>query len=401
MVACRPRGYIHRQIVFAFIIVNICICVVFYQDKGGSSFHNKDETETSNSSVLGLDNVNQYTSLLRHNAVDQHVNKGATPTYMDHVMCDVNCTTGVPCEYKDELDFRVIVITYKRSESLRKCLKHVSELDTMGDRVGVDIWLDRSKEGEIDNKTLQVALDFQKTWKNGRACVHKQTKNAYIIGQWVDTWRPREGSHEMALILEDDIDISPFAYRWLKHVNQYFYNTTDVGGYTLQMENLKFVKGKFRPASGPKSDTIFLKHLTHTWGFSPVAKHWRNFQDWFHKQRKDTSFQPYLPYLAINSWYKTFVKKGKADSMWEMWSIYYFIHKDLFTVCSNLLKYTGRPNVLLDTNRREQGLHYGKGSAKNNSINLMRTWDPAYVKFPEKVVRYDLSAAPIVSTVVD
>ena len=110
--------------------------------------------------------------------------------YMSRTWCQINCTTGVPCEYKDELDFRIIVITYKRSESLKKCLSHVAELKTLGDRVGVDIWVDRSKQGEIDPKTLEIAMDFQKTWMRGRACVHLQQKNAFIMGQWIDTWRP-------------------------------------------------------------------------------------------------------------------------------------------------------------------------------------------------------------------
>ena len=314
---------------------------------------------------------------------------GAGAGYMSRMWCQINCTTGVPCEYKDELDFRIIVITYKRSESLKKCLRRVAELNTLGDRVGVDIWVDRSKQGEIDPKTLEIALSFQKTWTKGRACVHLQQKNAFIIGQWIDTWRPREGTREMALILEDDIDLSPLAYKWLKHVNEHFHNWPDIAGYTLQMENVKFIK-HMKHASGPKTEQIFLHFPPNTWGFAPHPKHWRNFQNWFHEMRKNRTFQPYIPGTVPNSWFKNFVKKGTADAMWEMWEMYYFINNNLYTVCSNLVKYTGRKDVLLDTNRQEKGLHHGAGEKHDNSVNLMTTWSDDYIKFPDKVTRYDL-----------
>ncbi len=57
--------------------------------------------------------------------------------------CASECTTGVPCQYPDELDFRIIVLTYNRPDSLSKCLSHIAKLDTLGDKVGVDIWIDR------------------------------------------------------------------------------------------------------------------------------------------------------------------------------------------------------------------------------------------------------------------
>ena len=131
--------------------------------------------------------------------------------------CNVTCTVGEPCEYKDEVDFRIIVMTFVRAKSLVKCLTAISHLDTLGDKVSVEIWIDRSNNGTIDGETEKIAETFVKSWsengRKGRACVHRQARNAFIGGQWIDTWRPKENTKELGLILEDDVSISPHAYR--------------------------------------------------------------------------------------------------------------------------------------------------------------------------------------------
>jgi hypothetical protein len=301
---------------------------------------------------------------------------------------------GEPHTYADELDFRIILLTYNRPESLRKCLARIAEVKTLGDHVGVDIWIDRSRDGKFDQATFDVADEFTRTWQHGVAYVHVQPKHAYIIGQWVNTWHPRENSRELALILEDDIDISPFLWQWLKATHSHFKSWPDVAGYTTQMENVNFVQtGSYRPAAGPKTDTVFLYQLIGTWGYAPKPDHWRDFQDWFHKVWKDPDFRPYIPDTVLDSWYRKFEKQGRRFSMWEMYLIYYNHEHKLYTVYSNLLEFTGKKDVLLDSNRREIGLHATRDSYKDNSENLLCSWDSSYVQFPDHIVRYEFDTS--------
>lgn len=317
-----------------------------------------------------------------------------TRTTPSRHFCASNCRTGVPCQYPDEVDFRIIVLTFNRPDSLAKCLSHIASLDTVGDEVVVDIWIDRSKDGKVDERTLRVSERFQKTWTNGRVCVHVQERHAYIIGQWVDTWRPGENCHEMALILEDDVDISPLAYRWLKMVDSRFRNVSGVAGYALQMENVNYVKRRIRPVSNTRStDNVFVYRLMATWGFSPKPNEWRRFQDWFHGARQNDTFKPFMPGLAINGWFTKFVRQGKADSMWEMWPVYYYNMTNLYTVYSNLRKYTGRKDTLLATNRREAGLHFGKGDRVERSRLLLSKWRSDFENFPASLPRYEFDGS--------
>jgi len=345
-------------------------------------FLKKEDPSIIIKEIPNMDPDDPFTTPLKGYLVTSSSRGGRRRT-PDKSKCRIQCTHGIPCEYPDELDFRIVVLTFNRSESLRKCLHHLHALDTLGDDVGVDIWIDRNKKGVVDEETVQIANDFAVNWIKGRACVHMQTKNAYITGQWIDTWRPKPNTKELALILEDDIDLAPLAYKWIKAVRSHYSKNPDIAGYTLKMENVKTYIG-WKTFSVPASDSVFLSAGFGPWGFVPDPDFWRSFQDWYHVQREDPDFRPYVPRIELTKWYK----QGKGDSVWELWFVYYCFVQKRYTLFPNLLAYTGRKNVLLDTNRMEKGLHFPKALKNNKSKFLMRTWSDHYVKFPVKTKLY-------------
>ena len=300
-----------------------------------------------------------------------------------------HCITGTPCSYKTEVDFRIIPIVFDRADSLKRCLQTLYDLDTMGDRIVVNIWIDRSTSGEINMNTYNVAMEFALTWKKGYACVHNQTRNAYITGQWVDTWRPAPSGNELGIIIEDDITISPLAYRWLRTVHRQYGSWTNISGYSLQMENVNFFAGGSRPMFGPSSDNVFMYPVLGTWGFAPHPGSWREFQDWYHSVRVPNSIlKPYVPGIVPTGWYQMFEGQGRQESMWEMWHIYFAYIKKLWCVYSNLIQFSGRQDVILSNNRMERGLHFHGDGAQVVSPNLLKTWDEKFKNFPSRPVMY-------------
>ena len=304
-------------------------------------------------------------------------------------LCHVDCKVGVPCEYKDEVDFRIIVLTMNRASSLRKCLKAISLVHTLNHKLSVDIWVDRSKSGKVDTDTVKVAKLFQRKWRKGRVCIHIRERNAYIGGQWIDTWRPKENTKEIAVIVEDDIDISPYSYFWLHAVHTKFRDKTDIAGYTLQMEHTFFFRGMGDFLAGPKNNSVFLYGVLGTWGFAPHPQQWREFQDWYHG--KNSTLKPYVPDLLPTLWYKHAESIGTQNTMWEMWHIYYSYIKKSSTVYCNLHVSTGRDNVYLSLNRKEKGLHWTEGEDIHAPQNrsLLTTWDKKFIKFSEKTAKFE------------
>ena len=81
-----------------------------------------------------------------------------------------------PFMYEDEVDLRIIVMTYNRAESLTKCLDSIQTLELDGDKGRVDIWIDRKDNSTPAHaETMKVAESFK--WKSGETRVHVQQVN--------------------------------------------------------------------------------------------------------------------------------------------------------------------------------------------------------------------------------
>ena len=120
------------------------------------------------------------------------------------------------------------------------------------------VCFDRNKKREVDSKTLATAVKFH--WSKGGTRVHVQQEHVGIYGQWIDSYRPRTDTREIALILEDDLSVFPYTYRWLKAARDKYGSRKDIAGYTLQSEGVRAAKGS-RAITAPRTDTAFLYKL--------------------------------------------------------------------------------------------------------------------------------------------
>jgi len=221
-----------------------------------------------------------------------HSNEASSLSLTTHVeVTPIQCTTGRPCNnYTDDVDFRIIVITYNRAVSLMKLLNSLDNMELDGDKASLEIWIDVNNEGQTDKDTEKAARSFQ--WKRGPTRVHVQSRNAGIMGQWIDTWRPRPESREIGLILEDDISVSGMAYRWLKAVHKQMANRTDFVGASLTSDEMSILSSQPKgPLAAPKDETILMYKCLGTWGFSPKPEHWRRFQVY------ELTFRHFLRYV--------------------------------------------------------------------------------------------------------
>lgn len=304
-----------------------------------------------------------------------------------------SCASGVPCQYLDAVDLRIIVLTFNRWQSLERLLSSLNDLQLDGDLASVEIWIDRSKDdNRVDERTLASATNFRWRHERGQVRVHVQERHVGICGQWIDTWKPSDDNDRtIVLILEDDISLSPFAYRWLKAAHR-FYSVDDYGdlaGITLQSEGL-IVARSGGPFSPPASDgPAFIYALVGSWGFSPRPRPWRQFQRWYHEVRtNNATYEPYVKGIVMSNWFRIFGKrKGGEETMWTMWFIAFSHDHRLFTLYNNLNSLENTTTNCLAVNRREPGLHFHKKPANNTGL-LLGQWKDRYVKFSHIITRY-------------
>jgi hypothetical protein len=82
-----------------------------------------------------------------------------------------------------DVDVRMIIITYNRPWSLYRLLLSLNTVDYMSDKVTVEIWIDRSKEGHIHEQTYAVGDKF--VFEKGSKTVINQTRH---VGVCVSGW---------------------------------------------------------------------------------------------------------------------------------------------------------------------------------------------------------------------
>ena len=321
-----------------------------------------------------------------------HLHNNSYPignTHSNRTIIVTDGVPGVPYIYQDEADVRFIVLTYNRPSSLSQCLNNLQNIVLDGHKGIIEIWVDRSADGNIHNATLILAKSFQ--WKHGLTRVHLWPRHVGIYGQWIDTWRPKIGSKEIAIFIEDDIDLSPFAFRWLLAARRSYNQHVDIDSFSLHADNAHISKGprmSQRLHVPKKNNKVFLFPILNSWGMAPVPKVWRQFQDWFHHVTlTNASYHPYTPGADLQTgWYKSFEKQKKANSMWTIWYIHFCYLHHLFTVYPNLDTVKGKS---LAVNRKSPGLHYhGRSLVKTDSC-LVKKWKPEFVDFPKQPLKYN------------
>ncbi len=291
----------------------------------------------------------------------------------------VSCTPWIPCRYPDHFDLRVIVMTHKRTDCLLKILKSLDDLELDGAHAVLEIWMDRAEDGSVHNNTLAAARQFR--WSRGPSRVHVWDKHVGIMGQWIDSWRPN-GTSELAMILEDDLTISPYAYRWLRAAHNSYGRRKDVAGYTFQAEAVN-IATSLKPLTAPADHPAFLYQMLGTWGYAPHPERWREFQDWFHQITNRTAYKPYVPGTVMTKWYAYFERKHREHTFWEMWHIHYCYLKTLYSVYTNLKGFAPDGQFCLAINRKEPGLHFRKKVEAVNMTCLVVYWNDEYIKFPD------------------
>jgi len=100
------------------------------------------------------------------------VNVEIKATIMNNIDQTTTCVTGTPCTYPDDVDFRIIVLTLNRAQSLSLLLRSLDTVILDGDRGAMEIWIDRDKQNNVDQQTLKVATEF--SWKVGPTRTHLQ-----------------------------------------------------------------------------------------------------------------------------------------------------------------------------------------------------------------------------------
>ncbi|XP_014672724.1 PREDICTED: uncharacterized protein LOC106813169 [Priapulus caudatus] len=290
----------------------------------------------------------------------------------------------------------LVVLTYDRPHSLRRLLDSLEAAEYDGDAVTLRICIDGPRdEGARAAHAESVDVARRFSFSHGKKLLDVRESNVGAYVQWFDCWRPGEAPHAYGIILEDDLRVSPYFYRWLKPALLTYADNPQVGGVTLQRGTLVARSGKHRnPLCVGCGDTAaFLYRLLGTWGFAPMPRQWRRFQRWVHEAMKDAEFVPYVrdARLITNAWLRK--RHSIMKTMPAAYTIHYLAKNQLYTVYANL-----PDNATLACNHREAGMNYRKNHGDivlgECDFEPLRHWEKRFTEFPYNPVRLGWDALP-------
>ena len=255
--------------------------------------------------------------------------------------------------------FRLIVLTKNRPASLQRLLRSVATSDYGNDVVSVEIRVDGA-----DSETRRVAETFQ--WPHKTVA---ETRAAGLRGAWLGAWT--DGSAH-AIILEDDVELSPAWYGWLTRAWKVYGDRDDLAGISLQRQTLVPQKPS-KTVEIVNGHQPFLYKLVGSIGFSPHPERWREFLEWVATKELDT-FDAHVEGLITSDWYKTMDKK----TMWTQLFLRFCEERALYTLYVNLPERT-----TLAAHWREKGEHFRGGEGKD--FELATT---VKAEFPSELVKY-------------
>ncbi|GAB2285114.1 hypothetical protein Dimus_019568 [Dionaea muscipula] len=221
----------------------------------------------------------------------------------------------------NKMRISINIITQNRAESLRRLLKSLSDAYYLGDEVGISFNMD----SKVDEETTREVGSFN--WPHGTKTLRRRIIQGGLIRAVSESWYPASDD-DYGLLLEDDIEVSPYYYMWIKYALLcYRYDPQvslpelgSISLYTPRLVEVVKERPKWNPSEAFKKihpHTPYLHQLPCSWGAVFFPKHWREFYVYmnmrFTENAKENPVQ--IPKSRTNGWQASW-KKFLIDMMY-------------------------------------------------------------------------------------
>ena len=255
----------------------------------------------------------------------------------------------------------IVVVAYNRTASLQKLLNSLSQAEYSEDEVNLIISIDYSG----DNKIYKAADAFQ--WQFGHKKIIRHNTNLGLR-KHILSCGDLVLEHESVIILEDDLIVSPYFYKYAKTASNFYFNNLDIAGISLyQYQHNESTKLPFEVIMD-EFDAFFMQ-VPSSWGQLWTKSQWHNFKEWYN-QKQTVSEQDYLPDDVID-W---------PESSWKKYFNKYLVETNRYFVY---------PKASFTTNTGAVGEHHNHITALHQSSLSMQKYDYRLPQFNETVNSYD------------
>lgn len=250
----------------------------------------------------------------------------------------------------------VNIITQNRVHSLTRLLKSLTNAHYVGDVVPISFNMD----SRVDEATLKLVKSFN--WPHGPKILRRRIIQGGLIRAVSESWYP-SSDDDYGLLLEDDIEVSPYYYLWIKYaLLAYHYDPlislpelSSISLYTPRLVEVVKERPKWNGTEFFKHihpNTPYLHQLPCSWGAVFFPKQWREFYVYMNMRfTEDAKQNPVqIPKSRTNGW----------QASWKKFLI------DMMYLRGYVSLYPNFPSqASFSTNHMEAGAHI---SAKDNVV---------------------------------
>ncbi|XP_077227844.1 uncharacterized protein LOC143860884 [Tasmannia lanceolata] len=215
----------------------------------------------------------------------------------------------------------VNIITQNRVSSLQRLLNSLSEAYYLGDEIPISFNMD----SKVDEETLKLVGSFK--WPHGPKSLRRRIIQGGLIRAVSESWYP-SSDDDFGLLLEDDIEVSPYYYLWIKYaLLAYHYDPqisfpelSSISLYTPRLVEVVKERPKWNATEFFKQihpNTPYLHQLPCSWGAVFFPKQWREFYVYMNMRfTEDAKQNPVqIPKSRTNGWQASW-KKFLIDMMY-------------------------------------------------------------------------------------
>ncbi|XP_074303494.1 uncharacterized protein LOC141637965 [Silene latifolia] len=256
----------------------------------------------------------------------------------------------------NKMKISINIITQNRVHSLARLLKSLSNAYYVGDEISITFNMD----SKVDEATIKHVGTFD--WPHGSKTLRRRIIQGGLIRAVSESWYPFSDD-DFGLLLEDDIEVSPYYYLWIKYaLLSYYYDPqvslpelSSISLYTPRLVEVVKERPKWNATEYFKNihpNTPYLHQLPCSWGALFFPKHWREFYVYMNMRfTEDAKKNPVqIPKSRTNGW----------QASWKKFLI------DMMYLRGYVSLYPNFPHqASFSTNHMEPGAHI---SAKDNVI---------------------------------
>ncbi|KAI9007527.1 hypothetical protein CLU79DRAFT_778384 [Phycomyces nitens] len=215
---------------------------------------------------------------------------------------------------------QLVVITDRRPHSLSRLLQSSGRAHFLGDKVNLVVHMEQS----ADRVTKMLVNSF--SWHHGEKTVRHRIRKGGLMPAIIESWYPNDND-DYAVLLEDDIEVSPLFYSWSKYaILKYRYEQSNPALYGISLyspRNLELLpEGRrpfdpalvLEPTYPPRMP--YVSQVPCSWGAVYFPEHWREFHDYLTSRIEDLR-QEHLLNITVpgsrsdrwkKSWKKYFIE---------------------------------------------------------------------------------------------